>query len=195
MVVQPRDTLRSIRGSLHSMRSHLSPHASRSPSGSAPASQHTMSASGSSSSRPSASSHSRGPTGSSGGGVSLVHSSSISHDDHRPGRRRAEVGEIASPPLSAVHASFPRGAGSPPPPPLHGDDTVLPLPAPALHAHPSTTGTVTSSGSRETVDDLSVTTTQTDPLTGAVVHLPRLPWRSGTERAWGERPMREDAMW
>ncbi|KAI0749953.1 hypothetical protein C8Q80DRAFT_656064 [Daedaleopsis nitida] len=214
MVVQPRDTLRSIRGSLHSMRSHLSPYSSRSPSGSAPASsQHTMSGSGSSSSRPSASSHSRGPTGSSGG-VSLVHSNSISYDDHRPGRRRAEVGEIASPPLSAVHSSFPRGAGSPPPPLAthgHGDDVVLPIPpaypasAPVpvpLPARPgavAVSGTITSSGSRETADesltDLSVTTTQTDPITGAVVHFPRLPWRSGTERMWSERPVREDAMW
>ncbi|RPD54342.1 hypothetical protein L226DRAFT_575732 [Lentinus tigrinus ALCF2SS1-7] len=206
MVVQPQDVLQSERGSLHSTRSHLSPHSSRSPSGSAPASsRHT--GSGSSSSRPTASSHSRGITMSSG--ASLAHSNSVSFDDHRPGRHRAEAGEIASPPLSAVFGAFPRGAASPPPPVHgHGDDVVHPA-APAYHSSapspipmPSpvaVSGTVTSTATRGTADesltDLSVTTTQTDPITGAVVHLPRLPWRSGNERAWGERPVREDTIW
>ena len=209
MVVQPQDAMRSERGSLHSTRSHLSPHSSRSPSGSAPASsRHTGSAS--SSSRPTASSHSRGITMSSG--ASLAHSNSVSFDDHRPGRHRAEVGEVASPPLSAVFGAFPGSSGSPPPMHLHGhgDDVVLP----AAPAYPSgapslspilmpspvaLSGTMTSTATRGTADesltDLSVTTTQTDPITGAVVHFPRLPWRSGTERPWGERPVREDAMW
>lgn len=206
MVVQPQDALRSERGSLHSTRSHLSPHSSRSPSGSAPASsRHTGSAS--SSTRPTASSHSRGITASSG--VSLAHSNSVSFDDHRPGRHRAEVGEVATPPLSAVFGAFPRGATSP----LvhayaHGDDVVLPAapaypsgaPSPISMPSPvAVSGTVTSTATRGTADesltDVSVTTTQTDPITGAVVHLPRLPWRSGTERAWGERPVREDSIW
>lgn len=209
MVVQPSDALRSERGSLHSMRSHLSPYSSRSPSGSAAASmRHTPFSSSSSSSRPSHSSHSRGPTGGSGG--SLVHSHSISFDDLRPSRRRGDVGEVASPPLSAVHSTFPVGAGSPPPP--HGDDYVLPvasassatalrpIPMPARPGPVAVSGTMTSSATRDTADesltDLSVTTTQTDPITGAVVHLPRMPWRSGAESgAWGERPLREDAMW
>ena len=153
MVVQPRDALHSERGSLHSMRSHLSPHSSRSPSGSAAASsRHTLT--GSNSSRPSGSSnsHSRGPTGSSG--QSLVHSNSISFDDHRPGRRRVEVGEVA-PPLSAVfNRGFP-GTASPPPSRggEHPDDIVtpapahppgIPIPAPVATATASGTGTVTS---------------------------------------------------
>ncbi|KAI0706775.1 hypothetical protein C8T65DRAFT_830375 [Cerioporus squamosus] len=169
MVVQPQDALRSERGSLHSTRSHLR--------------------TGSSSSRPTASSHSRGITMSSG--ASLVHSNSVSFDDHRPGRHRTD------------------GAGSPPPAMHgHGDDVVLPA-APAYHSSapspipmPSpvaVSGTLTSTATRgsgdESLTDLSVTTTQTDPITGAVVHLPRLPWRSGSERAWGDRPAREDTIW
>ncbi|KAI0636138.1 hypothetical protein C8Q77DRAFT_622516 [Trametes polyzona] len=201
-VVQPRDALHSERGSLHSMRSHLSPHSSMSPAGSAPAStRHTLN--GSSSSRPTNSSHSRGPTGSSG--ASLAHSSSISSDDRR--RRRAEVGEVASPPLSAV---FPgRGFPSSPPPPAHthGEDAlgfppVYSAEAPQPFASRATvTGTVTSTGTRGTDESLtneSVTTTQTDPITGAVMHFPRLPWRStmGQDPRWSDgRVHREDAPW
>ncbi|OSC98533.1 hypothetical protein PYCCODRAFT_1375142 [Trametes coccinea BRFM310] len=204
-VVQPRDALQSERGSLHSMRSHLSPHSSMSPAGSAPASsRHTLTGSGSS--RPTASSHSRGLTASSGG--SLAHSSSISSDDRR--RRRGEVGEVASPPLSAV---FPgRGFPSSPPPPAHthGEDASAfppaypaegPLPM-GMRSFPATvTGTMTSSGTRGTtgtddsLTDESVTTTQTDPITGAVMHFPRLPWRSRQDRGWGDAPLHEDAPW
>ena len=76
-------------GSLHSMRSHLSPMSPRS-SGSAPASsRHNLT--GSNSSRPSA--YSQGRTGSSG--RSLSHSGSISLDERR--RTRGAV----SPSLSA----------------------------------------------------------------------------------------------
>ncbi|KAI0759585.1 hypothetical protein BD413DRAFT_596312 [Trametes elegans] len=205
MVIQPRDMLRSEQGSLHSMRSHLSPHSSMSPAGSAPASiRHTLQGSGSS--RPTGSSHSRGPTGSSG--PSLAHSSSISEDDRR--QRRAEVGEVASPPLSAV---FPgRGFPSSPPPPAHthGQDAAglppaypadAPLPL-AMRSLPATAmDTMTSANSRATVGtdesmtNESVTTTQTDPITGAVMHLPRLPYRSGQERAWTDARVREDAPW
>ncbi|KAH9902485.1 hypothetical protein C8Q73DRAFT_7206 [Cubamyces lactineus] len=184
MVVQPRDALQSERGSLHSMRSHLSPYSSISPTGSAPASsRHTMT--GSNSSRPSASSHSRGPTGSSGG--SLVHSPSISEEDRR--RRRADVGEVASPPLSAV---FPgRGFPSSPPPPAHthGDDAfglppAYPAEAPLPMAMRSLPATVTG------------TVTSTDPITGAVMHFPRLPWRAGQDdRVWTEGRVHEDAPW
>ncbi|KAI9056801.1 hypothetical protein FKP32DRAFT_1584954 [Trametes sanguinea] len=204
-VVQPRDALHSERGSLHSMRSHLSPHSSMSPAGSAPASsRHTLTGSGSS--RPTASSHSRGLTASSGG--SLAHSSSISSEDRR--RRRGDVGEIASPPLSAVWPG--RGFPSSPPPPAHthGEDAAAyppaypaegPLPA-GMRSFPATvTGTMTSSGTRgttgtdESLTDESVTTTQTDPITGAVMHFPRLPWRSRQDRAWGDAPLHEDAPW
>ncbi|EJF56520.1 hypothetical protein DICSQDRAFT_130061 [Dichomitus squalens LYAD-421 SS1] len=205
VLTQPRDALQSERGSLHSMRSHLSPHSSHSPSGSAAASsRHTLT--GSNSSRPSGSSnsHSRRPTGSSG--QSLAHTNSISFDDHRPGRRHGDVGEVA-PPLSAVFSRGFPGTISPPPPRSNGhpDDVVTPDPAyppgvplPISVPTPSATvsGTVTSRTTTEdSLTDLSVTTTQTDPITGAVVHLPRLPWRSGAEAPWGERPVREDTMW
>ncbi|CDO78044.1 hypothetical protein BN946_scf184724.g8 [Trametes cinnabarina] len=204
-VVQPLDALRSERGSLHSMRSHLSPHSSMSPAGSAPASsRHTLTGSGSS--RPSASTHSRGLTASSGG--SLAHSSSISSEDRR--RRRGEVGEVASPPLSAV---FPgRGFPSSPPPPAHthgeyisGFPPAYPGEGPppmGMRSSPATvTGTMTSSGTRgttgtdESLTDESVTTTQTDPITGAVMHFPRLPWRSRQDHAWSDGPLYEDAPW
>ncbi|KAI0833776.1 hypothetical protein BC628DRAFT_1307991 [Trametes gibbosa] len=202
LVVQPRDTLQSERGSLHSMRSHLSPHSSMSPAGSAPASaRHAVTSSGSSRPTASSNSHSRGPTGSSGG--SLTHSSSISSDDRR--RRRAEVGEVMRPPLSAFGAGFP----SIPPPPAHthGED-ILELP-PAYYVEgssplegrsipPTITGTMTSTGTRDTQDSLSdesVTTTQTDPITGAVMRFPRLPWRGAQDQPWVDRRMREDAPW
>ncbi|KAH9847556.1 hypothetical protein C2E23DRAFT_496989 [Lenzites betulinus] len=202
MVVQPRDSLQSERGSLHSMRSHLSPHSSTNPAGSAPAStRHTLTSSGSSRPTASSHSHSRGPTGSSGG--SLTHSSSISSDDRR--RRRAEVGEVMPPPLSAFGGRFP---SIPPPPALTHGDNILELP-PAYYAEgplplggrslsATVTGTVTSTGTRGTQDSLSdesVTTTQTDPITGAAMHLPRLPWRGAQDQPWMDRRMREDAPW
>ncbi|KAI1783873.1 hypothetical protein LXA43DRAFT_1044864 [Ganoderma leucocontextum] len=201
MVVQPRDMFESERGSLHSMRSHLSPYSSRSPTGSAAASSHTLSGSGSS--RPSTSirSHSRGQTGSSG--QSLAHSASTSFDDHRPGRRRVLVGEVAAP-LSAVISSFPHSI-SPPSSSSHGEDVVgplrvfpanaplyVPMPVPTLPmpAAVAVSGTMTSRATTdESLTDLSVTTTQTDPITGTVMHFPRLPLRSGNER------VRDDALW
>ena len=213
MVVQPRETLESEVGSLHSMRSHLSPYSSMSPVGSAAASSHTLSGSGSSRPSTSARSHSRGHTGSSG--QSLAHSASTSFDDHRPGRRRVMVGEVAAP-LSAVMASFPHSISPPPSSSSHGEDIVAPLrvyhPAHA-HAHSSVpvpapvpvpamtlpmpaaaavSGTVASRATTtdESLTDLSVTTTQTDPITGTVMHFPRLPLRAGNERT-----ARDDALW
>ncbi|PIL32196.1 hypothetical protein GSI_05441 [Ganoderma sinense ZZ0214-1] len=209
MVVQPREMLESEVGSLHSMRSHLSPYSSMSPVGSAAASSHTLTGSGSS--RPSTSnrSHSRGHTGSSG--QSLSHSASTSFDDHRPGRRRVMVGEVAAP-LSAVIASFPHSFSPPPSSSSHGEDIVAPLrvyhparghsppsdsvpvPAPALPmpAAVAVSGTVGSRATTtdESMTDLSITTTQTDPITGTVMHFPRLPLRAGNERT-----ARDDALW
>ena len=76
----------------------------------------------------------------------------------------------------------------------HMPDAVVAAPLPATVA-----GTVTSTGTRATADesltDVSVTTSQTDPITGAVVHFPRMPWRSGAEQAWCERPLREETIW
>ena len=67
-----------------------------------------------------------------------------------------------------------------------------------MHA-PSSGGAGTVTSTRTTADesltDVSVTTSQTDPITGAIVHFPRVPWRSGMEGAWGERPLREDTIW
>jgi hypothetical protein len=92
-------------GSLHSMRSHLSPTSPLS-SGSAPVSlRHHLS--GSNSSRPSAYSHDR--TASSG--RSLAHSGSISSDD----RRRTRGG--VSPSLSAFGSDIPSTSQFPSPPP------------------------------------------------------------------------------
>ncbi|KAM5544635.1 hypothetical protein V8D89_001533 [Ganoderma adspersum] len=212
MVVQPRETLESEVGSLHSMRSHLSPYSSMSPVGSAAASSHTLSGSGSSRPSTSARSHSRGNTGSSG--QSLAHSASTSFDDHRPGRRRVIVGEVAAP-LSAVIASFPHSISPPPSSSSHGEDIVAPLrvyhpahahahapglgsapvpvptlPMPAAAAVSGTMASRATTTTDESLTDLSVTTTQTDPITGTVMHFPRLPLRGGNERT-----ARDDALW
>lgn len=154
--------------------------------------------SGSSSSRPTRSSHSHGPTD--GSGHSLAHSMSVSFEDQRPGRRRGEVGEVASPPLSAVFPGRGFPSSSSPPPRTHDDD-VFPLPPAYIPGPATATGTMTSSGTRGTnatddsLTDLSVTTAQTDPITGAVMHFPRLPWRGASERPWRGRPGREDTPW
>lgn len=85
MLVHPNDTLQSEQGSLHSMRSHLSPRSASHASGSAPASfiSHTPESSrGTNSSRFTRSS-----------GPSLAHSGSISSD----GRQRRRVDPNANP--------------------------------------------------------------------------------------------------
>lgn len=195
VVVHPRAALNSEQGSLHSMRSHLSPHSPLNMSGSAPASSlHTHH---SSSSRPSM--HSQGLTGSSGG--SLAHSNSISEDDRRP-RRRGTVGEVSSPALSAVFsregpwerptshlAARPMTPIRQSPSSSAGDVPNFAMPA-------TVTGTVTSSGTTRTDDtntNSSVTTALTDPVTGAVLHFPALPWRHVPDRSWNSRD--EEHMW
>ncbi|KAJ3846369.1 hypothetical protein EV368DRAFT_89145 [Lentinula lateritia] len=91
--------LYSEQGSLHSMRSHLSPVNSRS-SGSASVSRREKSGStGSASSRPSAHSAARSiVSGSDDSGASLAHSNSISADDRRKNR--------AQPPMSPAFSVF-----------------------------------------------------------------------------------------
>ena len=186
MVINPPVSPTSEIGSLHSMRSHLSPYASRSPVGSAPASSHQLSGSGSS--RPSAHSHARTNSG------SLAHSSSISSMEQQSGARRAATGNLVSPPLSAV---FPR-ARSP------ADDNRATSPAmsprtrrslfPPPGAHDvsptsSRTPLLTADGTVNSQTNSSITTTMTDPVTGAVMHLPGMPWRTGTD------PHGDDARW
>ncbi|EMD33323.1 hypothetical protein CERSUDRAFT_117943 [Gelatoporia subvermispora B] len=189
MIVQQPTVLASEQGSLHSMRSHLSPVTSMSPAGSAPASMHTQTGSGSS--RPSVSYHSQHPTASSGG--SNGHSSTVSSEDRRHHRRRADGTEIPDPPLSAV---FTPGFSA------HTQSTersTSPLARPPL-ADTSTasgTGTVTSSGTVRTdnsVTHSSVTTAMTDPITGTVMHFPRMPWREGQEQEQWDRS-RDDTAW
>ncbi|CAL1715776.1 unnamed protein product [Somion occarium] len=214
-VVVHQQSHTSDEASLHSMRSHLSPNASRSPAGSAPASHHTLT--GSNSSRPSAHSHSR--TGSSG--LSLSHSSSVSDFDRRRARRgTSDAGEVASPPLSAVFGGR-SGRGSMgmtgSPPSSRPASPLSPLSPRSLVPHsimhdvsPSSSrtpllagdaqdGTVRSSTrTNDTNTNSSMTTALTDPITGAVLHFPSLPWRStlerDRERSWPEGPGPDD-MW
>ncbi|KAF8260598.1 hypothetical protein EI94DRAFT_887246 [Lactarius quietus] len=96
-LIHPRDLTTSEQGSLHSMRSHLSPHSALSAAGSAPVSN-------------SASEHSRGFTINSL--KSLAHSSSISSTDRR--LVRPSPGEV-SPALSALGRHPHRAVAGPPP--------------------------------------------------------------------------------
>ncbi|KAI0261169.1 hypothetical protein BC834DRAFT_972946 [Gloeopeniophorella convolvens] len=156
-VVHPREPTTSEQGSLHSMRSHLSPRSALSASGSAPAS----------------SEHSRGPTGSSG--KSLAHSSSVSSYDRR--FVRSDPGEV-SPPLSAIGRSTmlpppPRALTSTSPVRGLGSPTSPPL-APQLM--PS--ATITSTTTRSSV---TTHTSVTDPITGEVSRFPHVAWTGGRE--------------
>ncbi|KAK7678567.1 hypothetical protein QCA50_018439 [Cerrena zonata] len=185
----------SEEASLHSMRSHLDPYSSHSPSGSAPASHHTLTASGSS--RPSGSSHSHDRTMSSN--RSLAHSSSVSEFDRRRASEVADVG-LSSPPLSAVFGGRSgRGSmGSPPytrpgspSSPVRG--TFPPINE--LSASSSRTplltndGTITSSRTNDTNTNSSMTTALTDPITGVRMHFPSVPWRNSLE------PEHEEHSW
>ena len=53
--------------------------------------------------------------------------------------------------------------------------------SPASSRAPLLGGTVTSATSTNTGTNSSVTTALTDPITGAVMHFPSLPWSRGTE--------------
>ncbi|KAJ4498353.1 hypothetical protein C8R41DRAFT_149071 [Lentinula lateritia] len=166
--------LYSEQGSLHSMRSHLSPVNSRS-SGSASVSRREKSGStGSASSRPSARSAARSiVSGSDGSGASLAHSNSISADDRRKNR--------AQPPMSPAFSVF-------------GNN---PLPASSLgHSHhPS----LDSPLSEESVDkslkiskpiaEVSSVTTSSEDRGQLSPRSPRsplssVPWAAGLDDAW-----------
>ncbi|KAF9816642.1 hypothetical protein IEO21_03947 [Rhodonia placenta] len=116
-------------------------------------------------------------------------------DDRRP-RRRGTVGEVSSPALSAVFsregpwerptshlAARPMTPIRQSPSSSAGDVPNFAMPA-------TVTGTVTSSGTTRTDDtntNSSVTTALTDPVTGAVLHFPALPWRHVPDRSWNSR--------
>ncbi|TCD61168.1 hypothetical protein EIP91_008830 [Steccherinum ochraceum] len=196
MIFNPPVSPTSEQGSLHSMRSHLSPYASRSAIGSAPAStQHTLSGSGSS--RPSA--HSHAHTGSS----SLAHSSSISSFEHR-GAMRAAAGDLRSPPLSAVFGGRTRSptngsrAGSPVAP-LSPNARRAFFPAPSGHdASPTSSRTplLVNDGTVNSQTNSSVTTALTDPITGTRTHLPSMPWQGGeAESSRWQLPESIDEEW
>lgn len=153
-------------GSLHSMRSHLSPYSPRS-SGSAPVSSHNLT--GSNSSRPSG--HSQGRTASSG--ASLAHSTSISSD----GRRRTRG--AVSPALSAFGGqdspsslAFPT---PPPPPPPYIPRSPL--------SDPDTTVRLTTPGTSITGSDRTAGTTGhiVRHSTGPDSQLLSMPWATGLD--------------
>lgn len=173
------------------MRSHLDPYASHSPAGSAPASHHTLTASGSSS-RPSHSSHSHDRTTSSN--RSLAHSTSVSEFDRRASHRVSDVGEVglASPPLSAVFGGRSgRGSmGSPPytrpgspSSPLRGTFPPINELSESSSRTPllNNDDTLNSSRTNGTNTNSSMTTELTDPITGVRMHFPSVPWRNPLE--------------
>jgi hypothetical protein len=165
-IVYPREQSVSEQGSLHSMRTRLSPHSALSASGSAPASN-------------SNSAHSRGFTASSL--KSLAHSSSVSSIDRRLARR--SPGEV-SPPLSATgrhghhlsHSSFlPQSQYQ-----SHldngiGESSVHPQPL----AHHMTTTSVSTTGT--TGSSVTTHTSMTDPITGDVARLSHPAWTGGRD--------------
>lgn len=159
-------------GSLHSMRSHLSPFSGRS-SGSAPASsRHNLT--GSNSSRPSG--HSQGRTASSG--VSLAHSGSISSD----GRQRLRGGNV-SPSLSAFgpqdsssSAQYP--TPPPPPPPYLPRSPLVGLHDTAVRSVNTPGSNVTGHGDNEaTAGNLSPIADHFSPDS----QLLTMPWATGLD--------------
>jgi hypothetical protein len=146
---------------VHSLRSHLRPDGDRSGSHSDPSSYHSNG--GSHSSRPS--SHSQ-----------ILSVRSEPSLEGRPD----ELGELRSPPLSAVRGTF----GSSRPPSTQGAarpiDTYI---TPNSSRAPLLGGTVTSNTTTGTNTNSSVTTALTDPITGAIMHFPSLPWSRGHDPA------------
>jgi hypothetical protein len=169
-VVEQRDATSSQEASLHSQRSqgHLAvPETVHSPesSSSAPSSQHTQD--GSASSRPSARSHVRD--------ASSAQSSS--------GESGNEVGVLRSPPLSAIMGSFGSMQASRQPSRTSARLSALPPPPGYVTSSSSRVpllgGTMGSSRSTNTDTNSSVTTAVTDPISGAILHFPSLPFVRG----------------
>ncbi|KAH9050349.1 hypothetical protein EDB83DRAFT_1370116 [Lactarius deliciosus] len=164
--IHPRDPTTSEQGSLHSMRSHLSPHSALSASGSAPVS---ISASG----------HSRAFTLASL--KSLAHSSSVTSADRR--FARPSPGEV-SPALSAT--------GRQPQQQQQQRPHRVVAPPPAQSATVTST-TMTTTTTRSSV---TTHTSVTDPVTGEVSRVAHAVWTGGREResevpeadlgTWGE---------
>lgn len=168
MVVQQAQASTSEHPSVHSVQSHLRPDASRSASHSAPSSGHSYG--GSASSRPSA--HSQE--------VSVR--SDLSYSSASEEARSEELGELGSPPLSAVMGSFGSAQrSSRSPSSLAQPQSPNVYITPASSRAPLLGGTVTSQTTTGTDTNSSVTTALTDPITGAVMHFPSLPWAGGRE--------------
>ncbi|KAJ3819602.1 hypothetical protein F5880DRAFT_1724170 [Lentinula raphanica] len=172
-VVNPPD-LYSEQGSLHSMRSHLSPVNSHS-SGSAPASRRDKSGStGSVSSRPSAHSAARSViSGSEGSGASLAHSGSISSDDRRKGRPHPPM----SPAISAFGHTSPPPVSSPGNSNKHSSLDSSPADEPLNVSIPTPIAEVPLVGS--SVEDQRQTSPRSprSPLSS-------VPWAGGLDDAW-----------
>lgn len=191
-----RDALQSERGSLASGRSHLSPHVVQS-SGSTAASLHTRHSS-------SSKSHSQGPSGSSGS-----RSRSVSRVGSVVDRRLDQVSEVNSPPLSAVFSRD--GVWSRPtsPPGVRPMSPIRQSPASSAEGAPTlpdphsatptnVAGTVTSTTTSRTEDSdthASVTTSGTDPVSGAVLHFPALPSHRPDEQGWVDARRHDDLLW
>ncbi|KAH9063586.1 hypothetical protein EDB87DRAFT_1602476 [Lactarius vividus] len=169
-LIHPRDPTTSEQGSLHSMRSHLSPHSALSAAGSAPVSN-------------SASEHSRAFTLASL--KSLAHSSSVSSADRR--FARPSPGEV-SPALSATgrqhqHQQRAHRVVAPP----------AQLPQSVVQSATVTSTTMTTTTTRSSV---TTHTSVTDPITGEVSRVAHAAWTGGREResavpeadlgTWGE---------
>lgn len=182
-VVEQQDPMNSQHPSLHSIHSHLRPQGSRSGTESAPSSGHSQG--GSASSRPSVQSHLREPTGSSGQSLSIISSEESRNE-----------GVVRSPPLSAVRGSMATMQSTRPLSVIarrasqqqqQQQQGPPPYITPASSRAPLLGGTVNSATSTGTNTNSSVTTALTDPITGAVLHFPSLPWSRGTEDPTGRR--------
>ncbi|KAI0688216.1 hypothetical protein BC835DRAFT_1419328 [Cytidiella melzeri] len=163
-MVQSLSAMSSQHPSVHSLRSHLRPEGDRSGSQSDPSTDRSHG--GSHSSRPSG--HSQ---------MISVRSDPSFSEEGRPD----EIGELRSPPLSAVLGSFgssrppssqaPLAAGRP-------SDTYI---TPASSRAPLLGGTITSSTTTDTNTNSSATTALTDPITGGTMYLPSLSWVRGQD--------------
>ena len=158
VLIHPRDVSRSEAGSLHSMRSRLSPGSPRSVSGSAPTSlfQHT----------PDSSQGSKSRGRSQGSGHSLIHQTSISSQGRRR-RRRPDLGES---PLPSPYGRLSLGAtGTTAMRFDFGQRDVGPSsPGTPFSTYFSANGSVNSGGTNVTADIV-------DPVTGVAMRMPRMP--------------------
>ena len=164
VLIHPRDVFRSEAGSLHSMRSRLSPGSPHSVSGSAPTSlfQHT----------PDSSQGSKSRGRSQGSGHSLIHQTSISSQGrrcrcHRRCRRRPDLGES---PLPSPYSRLSLGAtGTTAMRFDFGQRDMGPSsPGTPFSTYFSANGSVNSGGTNVTADIV-------DSVTGVAMRMPRMP--------------------